>query len=131
MSQETSNTSNPEIEDSSCDECEMLDWYQERKDRIDLMLPMGEQWNSDIHRRSLRWQGKNLWHRNKFRELGLWFDYPTCCIDAFLYRCDRGEGWRDAPSVVRLALDLQWERKEKNGYVPCCECARNYLATKK
>lgn len=89
-------------------------------------LMTGNYWNhNSIHRRSLRTNcyKKNLKHRNHLHEYGLWFDYPSCCIESF------SRVWRnieDLPYQQRIAINIQIQKKVFK-QIPCLKCSRKYL----
>lgn len=86
-------------------------------------LSKGSHWNNkSIHRRSLRWIGKNLRHRNKLYEFGLWYDYPICCIEQFVQRN------RPIDEEQHKCIKLMRENNEFSR-VPCISCMQNYMST--
>lgn len=87
-------------------------------------LRTGNNWNNaTIHRRSLRFgnKQKNLRHRYKLRELGLWYDYPNCCIESFVRYSPKNR-----TDLQRSVIDIQHKKKVFK-YVPCNNCSKKYL----
>ncbi len=87
----------------------------------------GDVWTrTHLHRRSLRASDgqKNTRHRNKLFELGLWFDYPLCCIRAFTGR-HRVRRQDRTPEQERCIAAMK--RAKTFAYIPCNDCACKYL----
>lgn len=85
---------------------------------------IGDAWSMErLHRRTLRIGKKNMRHRSKTLELGLWFDYPLCCIRAFRRVRSRNR----TPEQVRCIAAMK--KSGKFAYIPCNDCACKYLQT--
>ena len=87
-------------------------------------LRIGQYWNNDaIHRRSLRFnRKKNLKHRHQSIELGLWYDYPICCIEHFSKR----RSYERRSYVQEMVIKSQ-KRRGIFAHVLCVKCSINYL----
>lgn len=86
-----------------------------------LSVGRGDEWKNvrRIHRRSLRWGTKSTRHRSKWYELGLFYDYPPCCVREF-WPCQ----WSRAQ---RRAMKIRRELKQERSWKPCERCARGFL----
>ena len=82
----------------------------------------GDRWNvrSHAHRRSLRSRAHSL---RGIVELGLWFDFPRCCIDAFVQTLKN----RQAPGQTMNRAQKVYKTKMSLTHVPCRECADTYF----
>ena len=87
----------------------------------------GHDWNNiTIHRRSLRFgRTKNIKHRDKYLEWGLWFDYPMCCIDLFRKQC--GHYYSPVRSKIQERAMYHQQRRKTFIYVNCHNCSQNYI----
>jgi hypothetical protein len=91
---------------------------------------VGRHWKKEVtdRRRSLRFcrpgnfgRDKNLTHRNKLFELGLYYDYPLCCVKALSRRERVPKSKKQKEAIERLHATKMFT------HVPCQACAVKYL----
>jgi hypothetical protein len=75
-------------------------------------------------RRMLRWRGANLGHRNGERELGAYYGYPMCCVEAHA----------QSVGMVNRMVHLRKEQLRAmfviaHAWIPCSSCSLAIVQT--
>ena len=91
---------------------------------------IGQRWTQQrlrrITRRSLRTgPQQNLQHRHRTMELGIYFDFPQCCINAFVE-----PSWKIKKKILCSKECYEASQKQyalRYGCMPCHSCAKRFL----